>query len=564
MWLRIVLFLLVGSTLFVSAPLAAQQQKFLTVELANRHLEGTVYYADIWIVVKPGAEWIVSETTIWVLFNVNALNPTAYLNQSVPNFDAELAASGYVSQYHYLPAIPAVSIDILAPPAFSGCVVKGGPQGETFRLGTLRWNVTDFSAMDYVRFLSNDHPWLTHRFASRRPPPDDHLDSIITDIHWPQNDYSVNTWQNFYIAPSGCGSMFYEQPQNCGDNLRPVSTTTPLTRVSPHWPARPGPGLQPHVAYYQYDFVPSSLPNAGHSRSFDPGRLAGQLDEARCRWEAQLDHLYPPVTNYFEWQETPAGGRMFFTINPVQIGIGGLGATGVLALTNMARDEMNNSFFRDTAACGGQEYPNAFKRRSEIIFNNTYELYAANPHLRWTTDLGGCGGGPDCISFYETALHELGHYVGLAHEERNHTVVMTGASSLFPFPTRISSCDADNIRRLYNPTAVGMPPDNSFNCALVTYTEEQQAAVTEPAITALPSQVYDGNCAILYTLPHRGIATVKVLDLLGNEVHTIANGIINAGRHQVQMSTEKLLPGIYLVVLQSGGSTASCKLAIIH
>src|SRR5690606_8247172 len=97
-------------------------------------------------------------------------------------------------------------------------------------------------------------------------------------------------------------------------------------------------------------------------------------------------------------------------------------------------------------------------------------------HLRWTTDLRICGDGPDCIDFFSIALHELGHYIGLAHQLYNHHLVM-GNAPVWPMAGTMTACDADNARRLYNPARLGFPVDNSYDCNAVT-------GVVMPAQTA--------------------------------------------------------------------------------
>ena len=560
MFLRLVTaFLLLGSTCCV-LPLTAVQKK-LTVYVADRHREGSTYYADIWITVRPGYEWRVSEVVIWMRYNTNALNPTLFHNQPVLNLDPELAANGYASIETHNPNYAAVSLDLIAPVSYNNCVVKGGPDGETFRLGTLQWSVVTAREMemDYVRFADKV---AVNAFYHRRP---DNRDDIIKNdsINWTTNDQSTNTWQNLYITPSGCGSMFYEQPQSCEENLRPVSTFAPLTRISPHWPEEPGPGLQTHIAYYQYDMNAIALPTSAHSRDFNPSLLTTLLDRVRCRWEAQVDHLLPPVTNYFEWRETAEGGRIYFTTDIEDIDQSGLGAISVCAVTNMARDENTSFFFRDTSVCGGQIYPVAFKKRSEIIFNNTSLLYIAHPHFKWTTNFAGCGGRPDCHDFYDIALHELGHYVGLAHEERNHLVVMTSAD-VSPLPSKISQCDADNIRRLYNPAFVGDPPDNTYDCSVVNDIPEVAPTTATDALDVYPSLVDNDLCTVVYSLGSRSAFTIRLLDVPGNILATIAHGISDAGQYRTQFSVEHLVSGVYFVLLQSDSSFVARRLTVMR
>src|ERR1700754_3292716 len=71
----------------------AQQpiQKEITIEVTNRQLNGTTYSADIVVVVRPGYTWRVDECSVYLAFNIEALNQTAYIGQNLVNMDPDLS-----------------------------------------------------------------------------------------------------------------------------------------------------------------------------------------------------------------------------------------------------------------------------------------------------------------------------------------------------------------------------------------------------------------------------------------------------------------------------------------
>lgn len=64
---------------------------------------------------------------------------------------------------------------------------------------------------------------------------------------------------------------------------------------------------------------------------------------------------------------------------------------------------------------------------------------------------------------------------------------------------------------------------------------------------------------ISYSLPEDGFVTLKVFDLLGQEVRTLENGYVKAGSHSVYFNAEGLSSGVYLCSLRSEGGMSAVK-----
>ena len=126
---------------FLPANTVAQlDNQVMMLELANRRYEGTTYYAEIWVIMMHDREWPVCDAVIWLRFNLNTLDGAPFHGLPLFDFDPELRDAGYVAlQYFYGGLWQAISIDMIAP--FNGYVTKrGGSNGSSFRLGTVRWN----------------------------------------------------------------------------------------------------------------------------------------------------------------------------------------------------------------------------------------------------------------------------------------------------------------------------------------------------------------------------------------------------------------------------------------
>ncbi len=68
---------------------------------------------------------------------------------------------------------------------------------------------------------------------------------------------------------------------------------------------------------------------------------------------------------------------------------------------------------------------------------------------------------------------------------------------------------------------------------------------------------------ISYSLPERGMVSVKVYDMLGQEVATLVNEIKESGQYQVTFDASKLSSGLYIYTVTSGKYSATKKMLLI-
>jgi hypothetical protein len=74
---------------------------------------------------------------------------------------------------------------------------------------------------------------------------------------------------------------------------------------------------------------------------------------------------------------------------------------------------------------------------------------------------------------------------------------------------------------------------------------------------------FNPSTAISYDLPVEGHITLKVYDVLGREVMTLVNGVVEAGYHQTILNAASLASGVYFYRLQAGTFTSVKKLAVM-
>lgn len=540
---------------FLPTHSAAQlANQVMLLELANRRYEGTTYFAEVWVIMMPEREWPVCDAIIWLSFNLNTLDGEAFNQTALMDFDPELRNAGYVATQNYYGGMrQAILIDMLAPPGNNFIRKRGGANGSSFRLGTVRWRAYNGGGMDGLLFGQSS--LIETQIFARKPPPDTTQCELYDSPQ--RGQVNIRPQVSLYIDPLNCIPLYFGRRDYCEANLTEIDTEFPLTIVSPHWPATPSPNGPIHRVRYQYNFRPIDMPAKPlRLRGFNPNDIPVLADKARCYWEAQIDQLSPPVTNVFEWVETTTGGRFRFTISPFDYDPRNIWvASTTFAEAKTAFNPDIHWQIQDTSRCGNSP---TWANRSEIVFNNTDALYLANPHLRWTTDLRLCGDGPDCIGFYDLILHETGHYLGLAHQYFNHHNVMSDAR-IWPKVSQITPCDADNLRRLYNPARVGFPIDNNPNCNAVTSIQEKQDS-TDILTISSNGEEYIAR----YSLQNTGNVDVDIYNVMGELITSLSRGIQLSGEHTISIPTNELFSGTYFIQLKTDTGVQIRKIIIIR
>jgi hypothetical protein len=69
--------------------------------------------------------------------------------------------------------------------------------------------------------------------------------------------------------------------------------------------------------------------------------------------------------------------------------------------------------------------------------------------------------------------------------------------------------------------------------------------------------------SIEFTLQRAGNVSLKVFDILGNEITTLVNGYTEAGPHTVKFNASDLASGVYFYKLMSGSSSEVKKMVLM-
>jgi len=77
---------------------------------------------------------------------------------------------------------------------------------------------------------------------------------------------------------------------------------------------------------------------------------------------------------------------------------------------------------------------------------------------------------------------------------------------------------------------------------------------------------FNPTTIIKYAIPESGLITLKVYDILGNEISTLVNKEQSAGEYEFEFNTADfdLSSGVYFYQLQAGAFLQTKKLMLLH
>lgn len=98
------------------------------------------------------------------------------------------------------------------------------------------------------------------------------------------------------------------------------------------------------------------------------------------------------------------------------------------------------------------------------------------------------------------------------------------------------------------------------------YSPEASADVSKPNVYYLSQNYpnpFNPSTTIEFSIPERSHVSLKVYDVLGNEIATLVDGWMESTNHQVTFDGSKLASGIYYYTLMTGNFTSTKKLILL-
>lgn len=333
----------------------------------------------------------------------------------------------------------------------------------------------------------------------------------------------------YTITTAQCNNLHF-RASSCFEETV-ISTLTPLNDGCEHWPAPVSVGEEPHIARYQNRLTINAPIGPDRTIQFSANEAESLMNWARAHWSLQCG-----TPRGLAWETTTNGGIFYWSTDATVIG------GNTLGIGNSALNPNDLSIFVDASNCS----PSSPRNISEIIFNNTEEFFSQNPQRRWTTTPNACDGTPfTCFDFQSVALHELGHYVGLAHDGSQTSVMAAGYRGRMVV---FEMCDVDRFRRLYCLGSVGNP---------VSVNEQFSPEIINLGIFPNPSNSNYIN--IRFKLPKSELVHIFITDISGKELAWIANEFFESGYREIMFPVFDIPSGSYFVNLLLSGKKISVK-----
>ena len=95
-------------------------------------------------------------------------------------------------------------------------------------------------------------------------------------------------------------------------------------------------------------------------------------------------------------------------------------------------------------------------------------------------------------------------------------------------------------------------------------TDRDEAALAQTTLGPAYPNPASGTATVEVTMAAPGPLTVRLVDMLGREVATLADGPTAAGRHRLSVDTRGLPSGVYTVVMASGDVRASRRVVVVR
>jgi hypothetical protein len=112
---------------------------------------------------------------------------------------------------------------------------------------------------------------------------------------------------------------------------------------------------------------------------------------------------------------------------------------------------------------------------------------------------------------------------------------------------------------------------NVHESRFIEYNNEITTEVSDPAEPLVADfhlgqnfpNPFNPGTTIRFSVPASGPVTLKVYDLIGQEVATLVDGHLNAGVHQVRFNAGHLPSGMYFYTLEAGASSQTRRLMLV-
>ena len=101
-----------------------------------------------------------------------------------------------------------------------------------------------------------------------------------------------------------------------------------------------------------------------------------------------------------------------------------------------------------------------------------------------------------------------------------------------------------------------------YNQVKITGVEDEKFVMSSFKLSQNYPNPFNPSTVIKYSLSAAGKITLKVYNLLGQEVTTLVNEVQSAGEHNVEWNASRIASGVYFYRLESNGFVQAKKMIL--
>jgi len=185
--------------------------------------------------------------------------------------------------------------------------------------------------------------------------------------------------------------------------------------------------------------------------------------------------------------------------------------------------------------------------------------WGANPILTIS------GGGPSLAHYILKKEYDFGsgwgaHYVNPVsspYVDQNVLLIKAGGDLVARYSAQAVDIHG-NVSAYSNTVAT-----NGQSLWKENITEKEKEIISEYSLKTNYPNPFNPSTAITYQLPKSGNVTLKIFDMLGNEVTTLVNGQKEMGRYTVQFDASSLASGMYVYRLRVNDYISTKKMLLL-
>ncbi len=119
------------------------------------------------------------------------------------------------------------------------------------------------------------------------------------------------------------------------------------------------------------------------------------------------------------------------------------------------------------------------------------------------------------------------------------------------------------IMQFFSPGSATLWSVGTWNDEILTSVGQSGNSPTKFELNQNYPNPFNPSTTIKYQIPKAGMVSIKVYDILGQEVAILVNEIKNSGSYQVNFNASKLASGTYIYRLQAGSFVQTKKMLLL-